>query len=493
MGVSAPDEERRRRWEPLDVEAGAVASSVSVMAPALTEGGPEKPDNLLTPLASSGFLSPSQASQVCNNRQVLAKFVVSANVQPSKIDDQCLRGISKELLRDVINSRYPNGLDTLSAFSSNKKLNLIVRKDNFADKTIIDKERASISDSFDKKVTDIIMNDPSMGDQPDNMGFLKSNIDVPLVANDNLTVSNDKNMDVDQMINFHGVENEHCGSSSVGDLGQNVEEILQVIKSMEGAENAENIPGGSNEPAPSGADSVEMFTIPEGFASFERDLLNEVDVMSLCNDNISMNMNIDATVDQQKSNNLRAQQETVDQKQFESERRCAFLLRRLRKLQARIMGRHVAEENTGVIELAHLGVKEYFFQELVNISSKSSVRNFPEISSSLNSFLQKLEKTSVAQSNGVNRQRICCRYFGGGSRDSLAASSTTGANRQQVFCTPQVKVQRNEVESVVGPLASQLRNVEDNLDSDCTASSSGGESCDEMQTFNNPHQQPLPM
>lgn len=493
MGVSAIDEESRRRWEPLDVEAGAVASSLAVMAPALTEGGPQKPENLLTPLPSSGFLSPSQASQVCQNRQVLAKFVVSANVQPSKIDDQCLRGISKELIRDVINSRYANGLDTLSAFKK-KSSNLIGRKDlGETDIEVeLESERPVVLDSLDQKVTDIIMNDPSMGDQQDNMGFLKSNIDVPLAANESLTISSEKNIDVDdQIMNFSGVmpsENEQCSSSGVGDIGQNVEEILQVIKSMEGAENAANIAGGSNEPAPSGADSVEMFPIPEGFSSFERDLLNDVDVMSLCTDNI----NIDA-VEQQKCDNLRNQQDAVTQKQFESERRCAFLLRRLRKLQARLIGHHVAEENTGVLELAHLGVKKYFIQELVNISSKSSVRNFPEISSSLNSFLQKLEKTSVAQSNGVNRQRLCCRYFGGGSRDNIGPPPSTNANRHPVFCTPQVKIQRNDVESVAGPLASQLHTVEDNLDSDCTASSSGGESCDEMQTFNNPHQQPLPI
>lgn len=487
MGVSAVHEESRRRWEPLDVEAAAVASSVAVMAPALTEGGPQKPENLLTPLPSSGFLSPSQASQVCQNRQVLAKFVVSANVQPSKIDEHCLRGISKELIRDVINSRYANGLDKLSTFPN--KANFTSLKD--LNKTERQSElRQVVLDSIDQKANDIIMNDPSMGDQQDNMGFLKSNIDVPLTATQNL--NNDKNLDVEQIMNFNTVmtgENEQCSSGSVGDIGQNVEEILQVIKSMEGAENADNIPGESHEPAPSGADSVEMFPIPEGFSSFERDLLNDVDVMSLCNEN----MNIDA-VEQQKFNNLRTQQDAVAQKQFESERRCAFLLRRLRKLQARIIGRHVAEENTGVLELAHHGVKKYFLQELVNISSKSSVRNFPEISSSLNSFLQKLEKTTVAQSNGViNRQRICCRYFGGGSRDNIGAQSSSTTNRHPLFCTPQVKIQRNDVENVVGPLASHLHTVEANLDSDCTASSSGGESCDEMQTFNNPHQQPIPM
>lgn len=106
-------------WEPLDVEAAALAASVAVMAPALTEGGPQKPENLLPTLpAASGFLSAEQATQVCQNREILSKFVVPANVQPSKIDEQCLRGISKDLIRDVINSKYANDLDSLSAFTN---------------------------------------------------------------------------------------------------------------------------------------------------------------------------------------------------------------------------------------------------------------------------------------------------------------------------------------------------------------------------------------
>ncbi|KAG7189615.1 hypothetical protein KM043_017297 [Ampulex compressa] len=473
----------RLTWEPLDVEAAAQAVAVAVMAPALTEGGPQKPENLLPSLPAGGFLSPEQATQVCQNREILAKFVVSANVQPSKIDEQCLRGISKDLIRDVINSKYANDLDSLSTFTNES--DLIVKKVLLKQ----DCERPVTPDSPEQKVTDIIMNDPSMGDQADNMGFLKTSADLPLVGSE--TAGDNKNLDVDQIMAFSTdmtTDSEQCNMGNVGDIGHNVEEILQVIKSIEGAESAENISAGSSEPVQSAVDGVEMFPIPEeGFSSFERELLNDVDVISLCNEN----MNITDTVDQQKSNTIKLQQDIVAQKQFENERRCAFLLRRLRKLQARIVGRHVAEENTGVLELAHHGVKKYLFQELVNISSKTNVRNFPEISSSLNSFLQKIEKMCVAQSNSVNRQRLCCRYFGGGSRDSLGGTSGNNGNRQPVFGTPQIKIKGDEVENVAGPLATQLHIVESNLDSDCTASSSGGESCDEMQSFNNPHQQHL--
>lgn len=68
MGVSTAAEQHRRglrcRWEPLDVEAVVSATSVAVMAPALTESGPQKLDDLLPPLPSSGFLTQEQAAQV---------------------------------------------------------------------------------------------------------------------------------------------------------------------------------------------------------------------------------------------------------------------------------------------------------------------------------------------------------------------------------------------------------------------------------------------
>ncbi|XP_039311097.1 KAT8 regulatory NSL complex subunit 1 [Solenopsis invicta] len=516
MGVSAAHGECRSggralcgtSWEPLDVEAAALAASVAVMAPALTEGGPQKPENLLPTLpAASGFLSAEQATQVCQDREILTKFVVPANVQPSKIDEQCLRGISKDLIRDVINSKYANDLDSLSAFTNTSDLigsrngaACLQQQQQAAAPAEEEEEEEEEEEDFERPVTlpdaghaerkviDIIMNDPSMGDQTNNMGFLKSSVDLPLVANETESEDN-KNLDVDQIMAFGtDITAEQCNIANVADIGHNVEEILQVINSIEGAESTENISTSGGEPVQGAVDSVEMFAIPEeGFASFERDLLNDVDVISLCNDNMTIPVD---SVEQQKSNSLRSQQDIVAQKQFETERRCAFLLRRLRKLQTRIIGRHVAEENTGVLELAHHGVKKYLLQELVNIGSKSNVRNFPEISGSLHSFLQKIEKMCVAQSNSVNRQRVC-RYFGGGSRDNVGGTSGSNGNRQPVFGTPQVKLNGEEVENVAGSLSTQLHIVESNLDSDCTASSSGGESCDEMQTFNNAQQQCL--
>lgn len=54
------------------------------------------------------------SGQVCQNREVLAQFVVSANVQPTTIDEQCLQGLPKDLLNDVIKLKFGSGLEGLS-------------------------------------------------------------------------------------------------------------------------------------------------------------------------------------------------------------------------------------------------------------------------------------------------------------------------------------------------------------------------------------------
>ena len=486
MGVSTAPKSlwsgcrRGQKSEPLDVEAAPLAASVAVMAPALTEGGPQKPENLLPSLPIGGFLSPKQASKICQNREVLAKFVVSANVQPSKIDDQFLLGVSKDLIRDVINSKFSSGLDNLSGFENLSGFangsDLISDKD-FAFEKDLEDELPVVPDK-EPQTTVIIMNDPSMDEQADNMCFLKSS-DVPLA--DSGPTSDEKTLDVDQIMGFGDEKITDPSASEVTDIGENVEDILQVIKSMEGAENAESI-AVSSEPAQSVADSVEMFS------SFEQNLLSDVDFVGLCTDY----GNPTEEIEQLKIQNLKSHEDLVRQNQFENEKRCSFLLRRLRKLQARLVGRHVAEENTGVLEIAHNGVKQYFFQELAGIGSKSAARSSPEVNSSMNNFLEKIEKTCATQSSSVNRQRSCCRYFGAGSRDNSGAGAGS-SSRHPAFTASQINIKGEEVEKVAGPLATHLHLVESNLDSDCTASSSGGESCDEMQPFNNLHQEKLSM
>ncbi|XP_011304270.1 KAT8 regulatory NSL complex subunit 1 [Fopius arisanus] len=498
MGVSRAPEQHRRgcrcSWEPLDVEAVSPSTSVAVMAPALTEGGPQKPNNIL-PLPSGGFLSPDKAAQVCNNRAVLAKFVVTANVQPTKIDEQCLRGISKDLIRDVINSKYENGIDCLSKCVLDASDDLIptdfskdidilrVEEDNY-DKRHVDLDvvkRPGHKDSKVSEVSDAIMSEPSAGEQNDEMGFIKTDV-APMVA----PIINADDKDIEGSIMDISADIE----DNVGDISQNVDDILDVIQEIED----EQIGGGGNE-------GSGTFNMSQGFSSLP-DLLNDVDVdvMGLVSDNIGINLghlNIaeaEESVEAQREQLLGNKHEGVQHRSFEQDRRTAFLMRRLRKLQARTIGRHIAEESTGVLELAHHSVKKYFMQELQSIgATKGAPRSLPQIPEDLNAFIRSLEKSCAAQSNTVtaqgNRQKNYCRYFGAGSRD-IGVPGGSGS-RHSPFTSAHVKLNSEQVENVAGSLATQLHTVETHLDSDCTASSSGGESCDEMQNYNNLHQQQL--
>ncbi|KAF7995864.1 hypothetical protein HCN44_006971 [Aphidius gifuensis] len=599
MGVSTAPEQHRRgftcRWEPLDVEAVAPATSVAVMAPALTESGPQKPDNLLSPLPSSGFLTKEQAAQVCHNREVLAKFVVSANVQPTKIDEHCLRGISKDLIRDVINSKYVNGLDSLSKLANDSDLiaskltevetgnledeeesgdieddyakqqlqqqtqhqqqldkqeeedNNIVKleKENIINNQIYINNNSTNNQQQQQELenninnlkhslfltdcniideSDAIMSEPSACDNNDEMGFIKTNDDVipmiPIIGNDDL--SDNKNL-IDDVKNIMELTND-LSTNVVGDITSNVDDILQVFKSME--ENVDNNIVDTNNVNDITNDTTNIFSINEGFTSFDERVFNDVDDNIDIGDVIDQQQQHEHEQHQQQQQqqyeqqqqqqqhlhlqqlqqlqlelqlsdeNLRIQQLQVDEQQYNNERKCEFLLRRLRKIQAKIIGRHVAEECHGVLEISHNSVKNYLLQEIANISGSNITQTaikLPDIGGNINTFLQKIEKSCLAQSNSVSRQRPSYRYFGAGSRDNITSGNNTNNNRHQVFGAAQVKIDGDEVENIAGSLAMQLHTVETKIDSDCTASSSGGESCDEMETYNNLQQQQLPI
>lgn len=249
---------------------------------------------------------------------------------------------------------------------------------------------------------------------------------------------------------------------------------------------------------------------PDGEA-FPLNLLNDVDMMGLVNDNLSdggvvttdhQAQQISPIIQEQqlqleqqqaaKLEQVVLNQAQVERRQHDLERRTSFLKRRLLKLQARLVGEHASVETGHVLELAQQNAKKAFYEDLASLGPKAgNTRNFPDLAGNLNSFLHKVEKHCTAQSTSIAvRPRNSCRYFGAGSKDNYV---NTTANRVPAFGVPQIKLEKVQVENVAGPLATNLKIIQNHYDSDVTASSSGGESCDEMQTFNNTQQQPLPM
>ncbi|XP_058808683.1 KAT8 regulatory NSL complex subunit 1, partial [Phymastichus coffea] len=449
---------------------------------------------------------------VCQNREVVDQFVVSANVQPTTIDEQCLQGIPKDLLNDVIKLKFGSGFEGLSELIG------------VAAATVQQQPTTRLKPAVSSAAI-MSSEQPSMAESVDSMCFFNQNIMGP---NQVTTTTNDADIDhISQQVakeqpidddpeDKEQIEDERSleqimGFASdinvqPGDISQNVEDILQVIKSMESAaETGESIgsdhrlSGGCGGLVEAGSTQSTVEGVSEIFPdgeAFALNLLNDMDVMNLVNDNIADSVVADQPSSQPlrqtptKYTELAKRQAQIERRQHDLERRASFLTRRLLKLKAQLVGEHVAEEATHVLELAQKSAKKCFYQDLASLGPKAgNTRNFPELAGSLGSFLQKVQKSCNAQSNSMAvRQRNTCRYFGAGSKDSYVNIT---ANKIPVFGVPQIKLDGEQVEKVAGPLATKLKFLQSAYDSDCTASSSGGESCDEMQTFNNLHQQSL--
>lgn len=254
----------------------------------------------------------------------------------------------------------------------------------------------------------------------------------------------------------------------------NLDDLMQqVIKSMENSDQLNN----------SSSDLTEVFDM-----NIDKDLLEQVDNMI----NISMDDQPDEleTAQKIKENQAEALLSDLQRKHCRVERRLDFLRRRCFKMQARLMGQHVSSEMVGVFEQVHRLIKKPK-ESVEGITTSFSDYNATPLSASTAKMLnRKLETAKVLQANTAARQRGVPKYFGSGSIEtSLFRGSTSGQ-----INIPQWSVEhKEEVGRVSRQLCAQLHVVQDEVDSEATESSSGAESCDESQNYNNPHQQYLSM
>nr|XP_032516858.1 uncharacterized protein LOC116769775 [Danaus plexippus plexippus] len=150
------------------------------------------------------------------------------------------------------------------------------------------------------------------------------------------------------------------------------------------------------------------------------------------------------------------------------ERRCAFLLRRLRILQARAIGKRISEEASQTFEKCAKGAR----------------RDGGGRPMGLKALLKRIETTAALQASAASRSVVGPKYY-------RAGTSKGDASRSASIGIPSGTL--TGLEDSAGALRSHLSVVKHQLDSDATASSSGAESNDEAVTYNNTHQQPMPM
>lgn len=128
----------------------------------------------------------------------------------------------------------------------------------------------------------------------------------------------------------------------------------------------------------------------------------------------------------------------------------------------------------------------------------------------MKSFLRRIENISTMQSTALNKRGLAFKYFTKSSSNNLNQSSSlsskshhihphqpessSSGNNFKVSAIPKFEeADVEQVEQTSGLLMTELRLIENQIDSDATASSTGGESADEMIGYNNLYQQPLSM
>lgn len=245
-------------------------------------------------------------------------------------------------------------------------------------------------------------------------------------------------------------------------------------------------------------------------------LFNDVDVMNVYEETVP---NTSPVKDPQISE-LRAD---IEKRRQQMQRKCDFLLRRLRKLQARYMTQHASEEIVGLIEHCHrynrrkereiaLGVKPVVaepnlpdvlpYQPPPGTSSAtaSDSKLMPVSGSAIRNIIKKLEQTATNQKATYSKRQLGVKYFQSSQESSrVAAGAPLPTPRSPPPTNNFSCVHRfedkviDQVDQVAGLLHAELRTVERAIDSDATASSSGGESADEMIVYSNPTQQNLQM
>jgi hypothetical protein len=236
--------------------------------------------------------------------------------------------------------------------------------------------------------------------------------------------------------------------------------------------------------------------------------------------------------------------EEISRDEQQLQRKMDFLIRRLYKLVARSTGLHASEEIAGYLEhvarynakkekelkdstsskfpcltanlqLSPIAVSSEPPLNLLSSPSASQEQSQPQLEttnildvievlpaveplkpvqlSEMKSFLKRIESLSTMQSTMLNKRTQAMKYFSKLSPNGLNSLTKSEINVSNNTIPRFESTDVEQLDQVSGLLMSELRLIEKQIDSDATASSSGGDSADEMVTYNNTYQQPLSM
>lgn len=233
-------------------------------------------------------------------------------------------------------------------------------------------------------------------------------------------------------------------------------DLLQVFKSL----------------APSGSDN--LCDLASGLALF-----NDVDVMNIGLEDVTTPIKEPDTQD------IRLE---IKKRQTQMMRKCDFLMRRLRKLQTNSMKEHLNEEVNGLFQYSQkLLLRKDRESKTISTMQPINAENSQNkiAGASVKCLLDRLETVA-------NDQQCVLKKTVGKYNDSVVATSMlTPSGRQRGALAPPASRMipcfdsafSGQLELAAGHLQTELKIVAEAIDSDATASSSGGDSGDEFNAY----------
>lgn len=311
---------------------------------------------------------------------------------------------------------------------------------------------------LEQAVADIIQQSQNLGTADVGVPPL-----TPTVNNNVMGLQQKENAEMEQML---------------GDLSTSDIDLMQVLKSFESAPAGENL-----------CDLAGNLS-----------LFNDVDVMNIGLDDVVTNTS------PSKESPAQEVLGEIEKKRTKMIRECDVMMRRLRKIQARHMGRHVSEEVYGVFEYAQQMIKRKE-RETKSISTMTPINQLQNDKHKLNSatsmkmLLKRIDQAATSQQTSPSSKHISGQTYGASLSIASPTQSEHYANNSALLnkhlvsnVVPVFEPNGTQsMEQCAGLLETELKLIEKAYDSDATESSSGGESADEMVSFNNANQQPLSM
>uniref|UniRef100_A0A1A9Z6H4 PEHE domain-containing protein n=1 Tax=Glossina pallidipes TaxID=7398 RepID=A0A1A9Z6H4_GLOPL len=308
---------------------------------------------------------------------------------------------------------------------------------------------------------------------------------------------------------------------------QDIEEVFKVLKGIEGG----------------GTSDLNMCDLNVLFNEVYTSLkINEADMGGSGGGTVGHVANITAStpsIQPLKPAELQEGQAEIEKRQQQMQRKVEFMLRRMRKLQARYICKHASEEIAGLFEwsarqagkfIGGVNINETGGASLNALSPHESNKHQWKViaarppatlwkeelsnlvpATQICSFLRKLE-------TAANTQQLCTvpstsfanlalhhkktkkalleaqAALAAAASSSMSSTSAMADGKPEDVVVPTLDEEvADELTQVAGLLQTEMSEVQRAIDSDATESSSGGESADEMVTYHNQHQQTLPI